>query len=66
VWQDIAPWLLSAGVIGAMLALVRIAVGAERRRADDWRSAYEREVTRGEVRDAQLGAIMRALHKDPP
>ena len=35
--------LIQAGVVGtiltAMLALVRIAIGAERRRADDWRNA---------------------------
>jgi hypothetical protein len=37
--------LIQAGVVGAILtaivALVRIAIGAERRRADDWRSAAQ-------------------------
>jgi hypothetical protein len=38
-----AALLVQAGTVsvifGAMLALVRIALGAERRRADDWRTA---------------------------
>lgn len=39
----LAALLIQAGVVGTiltgMLALVRIAIGAERRRADDWREA---------------------------
>jgi hypothetical protein len=39
----LAALLIQAGVVGTiltgMLALVRIAIGAERRRADDWRDA---------------------------
>lgn len=37
---DVAPWLALAGVVmGAVITLVKIAVAAERRRADDWRDA---------------------------
>lgn len=35
-----------AALLGAMLALVRIAIAAERRRADDWRETAR---TRGEA-----------------
>lgn len=42
MWADLAPLLaqggITAGVLWAAVALVRIAVGAERRRADDWRT----------------------------
>lgn len=41
----ILPTLLGAGVLGTIiagaLALVRIAIAAERRRADDWRTAAQ-------------------------
>jgi len=57
--------LVQGGVVAAImasaLALVRIAVAAERRRADDWREAYTNEVERGDVREAQLVEIMAAL-----
>lgn len=40
---NLVALLIQAGVVGTiltgMLALVRIAIGAERRRADDWREA---------------------------
>lgn len=35
--QDLAQWIVGAGIVAAIVTLVRIAVGAERRRADDWR-----------------------------
>lgn len=43
--MDILPSLITAGALsttlGGMIALVRIALGAERRRADDWRTAAQ-------------------------
>jgi len=43
--MDIIASLITAGVVGtiltAMIALVRIALGAERHRADDWRTAAQ-------------------------
>lgn len=43
--MELLPTLITAGVVGTiltgMLALVRIAVGSERRRADDWRTAAQ-------------------------
>jgi hypothetical protein len=42
---DVITGLLTAGVLGtvltAVIALVRIAISAERRRADDWRTAAQ-------------------------
>jgi len=42
---DIPASLITAGALsttfGGMIALVRIALGAERRRADDWRTAAQ-------------------------
>lgn len=43
--MDIVSGLITAGVVGTilggMITLVRIALGAERRRADDWRTAAQ-------------------------
>lgn len=43
--MDILPSLITAGALSttlaAMITLVRIALGAERRRADDWRTAAQ-------------------------
>ena len=43
--MDLLASIITAGVVGTlltfMLALVRIALAAERRRADDWRTAAQ-------------------------
>ena len=43
--SELVTGLITAGAVGtiitAMIALVRIALGAERRRADDWRTAAQ-------------------------
>jgi len=45
--------LITAGAVGTiltgMIALVRIALGAERRRADDWRTAAQTSAAANEV-----------------
>ena len=41
------------------------AVSAERRRADDWHTAYDRELARGDVRETQLAEIMKVIRERP-
>lgn len=59
--------LIQAGVVtavvGAMLALVRIAVGAERRRADDWRTAAQTTAAANEVLSSHLGGLVSSVQK---
>ena len=42
MWDGVAPWLAGGGgaaFVWAVITLVKIAVAAERRRADDWHEA---------------------------
>lgn len=42
MWDSLAPWLAGGGIpaiLWFVVKLVSIAVGAERRRADDWHEA---------------------------
>lgn len=59
--MDILSSLITGGIataiLGAMLALVRIAVGSERRRADDWRTAAEKSL----AANAVLGGLVEKL-----
>lgn len=44
MWDALGPWLASgsgAGLILGVISLVKIAVAAERRRADDWHEAAQ-------------------------
>jgi hypothetical protein len=70
LWDAISPLLVSGGLVGAGVAIARLvyrlhydAVGAEKRRADDWRLAYERELARGDVRETQLAEIMKVIRE---
>lgn len=59
---NLAAVLVQAGVVsailGTMLALVRIAIGAERRRADDWRTAYQTQVKVNEVMSGNVEGLV--------
>jgi len=59
---EIFASLITAGVVTAiltaMLALVRIALGAERRRADDWRTAAQTSAAANEVLTGNLDKLI--------
>lgn len=60
--MDILASLITAGVVTAvltaMLALVRIALGAERRRADDWREAAKTSSAANAVLSTNLDKLI--------
>lgn len=74
------PWAAAVSVISlVLLSLIRgwLIPGrtvereqaALNRRGDDWRDAYQAEVARGEVRDAQMNEILqfvRRNHREEP
>lgn len=67
MWQDLAPWLAQGGIIGAILwaaiALVRIALGAERRRADDWREAAKTSASAAAVMSGHVERLVSAVEQ---
>ncbi len=65
MWETLAPWLASgggAGIAGAIAFLVyRLhadAVAAERRRADDWRTAAMADRARADVYQQQIAILL--------
>jgi hypothetical protein len=65
VWDSLAPWLASgsgAGIAGAIAWIVyklhADAVAAERRRADDWRTAAMADRARADVYQQQIGILL--------
>ena len=60
--MDFLASLITAGIVGtiltAMLALVRIALGAERRRADDWRTAAQTSAAANEILTANMDKLI--------
>ena len=60
--MDVVASLITAGVVGtiltAMVALVRIALGAERRRADDWRTAAQTSSAANAVLSANIDKLI--------
>jgi hypothetical protein len=60
--MDILASVITAGVVTAvlttMLALVRIALGAERRRADDWRTAAQTSAAANDVLTANMEKLI--------
>lgn len=77
MWQELAPWLGSGGA--AVLAWLGYrfhrdavegvktgaaeAIAAERRRADDWRAAYEASERRATVREAQISTLLTGVRE---
>lgn len=70
MWDALGPWFAAGGGSGLagflswlVYKLHTDAVAAERRRADEWARAYERELARGDVRETQLGEIMKVIRE---
>ena len=65
--MDVLASLLTAGVAGtiltAMVALVRIALGAERRRADDWRTAAQTQAATNSVLTGNLDKLITSVEQ---
>lgn len=65
--MDLVALLIQAGalttVVGAMLALVRIAIGAERRRADDWRTAAQTSATANAVLTGHVEKLIASVEQ---
>ena len=63
MWQAIAPWLAGGGLTTAAWIVYKLhkdAVDAERRRADDWKTAAEAAQARADVRDSQIATLLTA------
>lgn len=57
----LADWVqtaISGGFIAAMIVLVRIALGSERRRADDWRTAAQTTAEANRVMSANVDKLV--------
>jgi hypothetical protein len=52
-----------AALITAMVALVRIALGAERRRADDWRTAAQTSSAANAVLSANIDKLVTSVEQ---
>ena len=65
--MNIISGLIQAGVAGTivagMLALVRIALGAERRRADDWRTAAQTSAAANTVLSANVDKLVTSVEQ---
>lgn len=48
-------------VLGFMLALVRIAIGSERRRADDWRTAAQTTAAANDILTGHVEALVSSV-----
>lgn len=62
MWETLAPWLAQSGVTGVIAwvfyRLHLAAVSAERRRADDWRAAWEAADKRANLREEQISKLL--------
>ena len=65
--MDILSSLITAGAIGTVLtgliALVRIAIGAERRRADDWRTAAQTSAAANAVLTGHVETLIGSVNQ---
>ena len=60
--MEIIPGLVTGGgALAIMLALVRIALGAERRRADDWRTAAQTTAKANEVQSGNIEKLVNTV-----
>lgn len=53
----------AGGVITAMVTLVRLAIGAERRRADDWRTAAQNTTAANTVLTANIDKLITSVEQ---
>lgn len=67
MWTELAPWLAQGGVtaviLWAAITLVRIAVAAERRRADDWREAAQTGAEANAVMNANVQKLIASVEQ---
>ena len=65
--MDAVASLLTAGAAGtiltAIIALVRIALGAERRRADDWRTAAQTSAAANVILSGNLDKLITSVEQ---
>ena len=65
--MDIVASLVTAGAVGtiltAIIALVRIALGAERRRADDWRTAAQTSAAANVILSGNLDKLITSVEQ---
>jgi methyl-accepting chemotaxis protein len=61
--MDLLQYGIAGAILAAMLALVRIAIGAERRRADDWRTAAQTTAAANEVLSSHVGGLVASVQK---
>lgn len=70
MWEAVAPWVAQGGALGVVswvfYQLHRSAIEAEQRRADDWRTAWQAERDRANVRDEQIGILISGASKKEP
>lgn len=65
--MDLLQSLITAGVasavIGAVVALVRMAVGGDRRRADDWKEAAQAHEKANEILSGNLEKLINTVEQ---
>ena len=65
--MDFVQALITAGVVGTivtgMVTLVRMAVSAERRRADDWRTAAQTSAEANRVMSGNLEKLLNTVEQ---
>lgn len=65
--NDVVASLLTAGAIGTVvtgvIALVRIALGAERRRADDWRTSAQTSAAANTVLSGNVDKLVTSVEQ---
>lgn len=65
--MDLLQTLVSAGVatalIGAMVTLVRMAVGGDRRRADDWKEAAQTQERANEILSSNFEKLINTVEQ---
>ena len=65
--MDILTSLITAGALGTIIAgiitLVRIAIGAERRRADDWRTAAQTSAAANAILNSHMEKLIGSVEQ---
>lgn len=67
MWSSIVPYLgggFGVAVLWFVYKMHASAVGAERRRADEWYQAYKAERARADLKEQQMGILLGHI-KDP-
>ena len=63
MWGELALWAGAGGILATFLALVRIAIGSERRRADDWREAARTAVAANSVLSGNVEKLITSVEQ---